>query len=895
MPKSQFHPPKLATRFLRWYCSDILLEEIEGDLQEAYHYRRKYHGRWQADYVYFLDVLRFFKPYSFEPYSNTKQFIPMFKNYLKIAIRNIMKRKGFTAINLGGLTLSLSVVILIGLFLDHHLSYDRHYPEADQIYRIGRKFRSQVYAPFAFESYWQTERNAQLNNQKLFNEMPDIKHTALMLQSESAISRQNEVFISLSDKEIEVKDFLYTNTPTDFLAIFPQKLLKGSYQEFRDLFKSVLITESTAKNLFGAEWETSDVIGKRFEMVNDYFDEHTYVITGVIEDSPASSHFKYNFIVHVDRIPSWGAYTYVKTNEPIQPDLLAGKIDQQMAQKVPGYEEDPLEKGPVIQPVSAIHSADLDILYELKPRISKNVLFIFGSVALVILLITWTNYMNLSIAMYTQRQKEIGMRKVLGARRNDITFQLLTEIMLIALLAFPIALGAVYLCLSGFAEFMQIQLTANELFDPVKLGIAIGITLATGLFSGIYPALVFSRKDMLNLFKSKLSGNNRYGFQLRRFLIAFQFVLVISMISMTSYLYQQMQYIQNRSLGFEQNGVVSIPTEGTEEHLKVKSILSAKPAIAYIGSGRLPGGDLFNQTTYTLQGYEDIYDDANVIYADYGVMKALGIDHPAFERLDQGMDSVQLINRSMAEKFKSAYGLTEADLLGRKIISEPEYTDEETGEVGFPYGINGILPDMHYFSLKHEITPLIFEVRKNRNYAYNTVIRIEEGANLAQTMGLIEDAYYEAGNTVPFDYTFLDDFIDRLYKNDQRTLGLIATLSVVAIFLAMLGLASLVSFMVYARQKEIGIRKVFGASVSQILLLLNKEFVYLMIGATLLSTPLIYIMAEQWLSNFAYRITINPLVIGIAGFIALALVMLVVSLQSRKTARSNPTHVLTDE
>ena len=895
MPSPNAHPPKLANQFLRWFCSDLLIEEIEGDLLESYNHRRKQKGAWLADWYYWLDVIRFFKPYSFEAYSNSKQFIPMFKNYLKIACRNIVKRKGFTAINLGGLVLSLTVVMLVGLFLDYHFSYDHHYPDTERIYRIGRKFRSQAYAPYAFESYWQTERNNQLKVQQLFKNMPEVTHTVLMLQSESAISRQNECFIDVGGRSIQAKDFLYTNTPKDFLEIFPQRLLKGSFAEFEELFKSVLITESTAQKLFGNNWGKQNVIGQQFEMVNDYFDEHNYIITGVIEDSPASSHFKYNYIIHSERVPSWGAYTYIKTTSPIDEDLLSADINQLLIEKIPGYKDDPLEKGPVVQPLTTIHLADLDILYELKPRISTNVLFIFGSVALVVLLITWTNYMSLSIAMYTHRQKEIGMRKVLGAQKNDITFQILTEIMLIAFLALPVALVCVYLAIPLFAGFMQIEIVALQVFDPFLLSILIILTLITGLISGLYPAIIFGRKDLLNLFKSKLSVKNGHGFMVRQFLIAFQFVLVITMISMTGYLFQQMNFVQNRSLGFQQTGVVSIPTEGTDNHMAVKSMLTEDPSIAYVGSGRLPGGDLFNQTTYKLDGYEDIFDDANIIYADYGAMKALGIDHPAFERLDNGYDSVHLINKSMADKFKSTYNLTDADLIGSKIISEPEYIDEETGQIGFPFGINGILPDMHYFSLKYEITPLIFEIRKNRDYAYNTVIRIKEGASLSQTMGIIEEAYYKAGNTAPFDYVFLDEYIDRLYKNDQRSLGLVASLSVVAILLALLGLISLVSFMVYARQKEIGIRKVFGASVNQILILLNKEFVYLMIGATLFSVPFVYYMTDSWLANFAYRIKINPWIIGLVGLLALLMVSLVVSLQSRKTARSNPTDTLTEE
>ena len=890
------NPPRIASQFLRWFCSEELYEEIQGDLQEAYYYRIKYNGSFIAKFQYYLDVIRFFKPYSFEKYSRTKQFLPMWKNYIKIALRNILKKKGFTIINLGGLTISLTVILMVGLFLKHHLTYDYFYPESERTYRLENDFRSQSYAPFRFEEYYNSDRMMQLKNKQFLESFSWIENAAYLLQSDAAISRQEEYFLEIDDREIIVEKVLFTNTAEDFMNLFPQPFLQGSSADFTDDFQRVLLTERLAERIFGKDWPSQKLIGTNFRMEAENLENSNYTIAGVIKDARENSHFTFTMIAHTPRIPSWGAYTYFRTSQQKDPAKLTEMINTRYKEIEPDFGEDERYKGVKVQNIRDIHTSTSEILYELRPKVDPTVLGIFATVAIVILFITWTNYMNLSIAMYSNRQKEIGLRKVLGAQRKDVISQLLLEIVIIALLALPISFAIVALVLPVFSELMQIRIPLNELANPLVIFGVVGITLITGILSGLYPALIFSRKHLLSLFRSRIGqANGKYGFGMRRILVGFQFLLLVALLSITAFIFQQLNYIQTKDLGFEEQGVLTIPSEGIEAHKEFKAILRSNPFFEQIGTGRIPGTNRYNQTTYLLEGKTEVFDDANVIYADRETMEAIGVSHPSFEMLENGKDRVQLINQALAENLINTYDLTEKDLVGMTLIEEPEYTDPETGQVGDPTVINGILPNMHYFSLRYEVNPMIFEVYRDRNWAFNSVLKIKPGADIREAILAVEEAYYQAGNERPFEYSFLDENIDQLYKSDQRSMWLMTALSGIAILLSVVGLIGLVSFITYTRKKEIGIRKVFGASVPQILFLINKEFVLLIILATLLAIPITLTMAGNWLQNFSYRIELNPMIIGFAGLIALVIVTAVVSLQSWKTAESNPNEVLVEE
>jgi len=884
-------PPNVPRRFLHWFCDESLFEEIDGDLHEAYLKNQKTKGETKANISYWLDVLRFFKPYSFEKYSSTKQYLPMVKNYLIIAIRNILKRKGFTAINVGGLSISLTVLILVTVFIRYHLTFDSHYPNIENVYRIGDNYRSQSYAPFKFDGYWDASKESQMRLVNLLKSYPEVKSAAQFLQSASEISGQEIYYIEVGEQRFREDNLVFTNTPKDFFEIFPQKIIKGSQASFESSINSILLTERTAIKLLGHHWESEEIAGTICKIGGE-----NYAIAGVVQEPIPNSHFGFNILVHREIIPSWGAYTYMKINEEMEHSTVLARLQNQMDKVIPGYSTDILEKGPYAVSVEDIHIADGSLLYELRPVISVTTLKIFSAIALVILLITWTNYTNLTVAVYTQRQKELGVRKVLGARSKDIGLQMFTEITLIACLSLPVALAIAHFILPSFSHLMDIGLDYNALFDPMVLLIIFGVTLLTGILSSAYPVLAFGSRKEIGLIKSKLSfKGGKYQFGVRRALIGLQFLLLISLVSMSAYTYQQMEFVATKDMGFDSSGIISIPASNIQQHQAIKSVLLQIPDIEAVGAGYMPGAEMWNQTTYKLEGENEVFDDAHILNFDIGMAEALGWDHIALNQLRDGKKAVRLINESMAQRMKDAYGYTELDLINKRVITEPEYVDDETGEIGVPYIIDGIIGDFHFFSLKNKVNPLIVQIGKNLSWTTNTVIKLKDGANLAVSLGRIEDLHSELEPELPFELIFLDERIEQLYKSEQRMLTLMGILSTTAIGLAIMGLIGLVSYMVYIKRKEMGIRKVFGASVTQILVIINKEFVVLMLVASVLAVPIIYWAMQLWLSDFAYRISLNPLVIIVSAIISLSLVILIVSLQSSKAATINPKDLLSEE
>ncbi len=820
----------------------------------------------------------------------------MIKNYLTIAVRNMMKRKGFTFVNIAGLAISLTVVLIVGLFLRHHLTYDQSFDHADRIYRLENDYRSQAYAPFRFEQYYESDRSIQLKNKVFLESFSSIDKVSMILPSESDISQQREFMLREDGHDHIVKSVLFTSTPAEFTQMFLPGFLKGSSSGFENDFQRILLTRSLVKRFFGSDWYEMDLIGKPIELASDSFENNQFMVAGIIEDAPSSSHFSYDLIVSVPRIPSWAAYTYFQTSSSESPAYLTQLINSRYEEIEPNYLEDERYHGAYVQALTDIHLSDRPVLYELSEKIQPGVLILFALVALIILIISWANYTNLSIALYSRRQKEIGMRKVLGARGKDISLQLMTEIVIIAMMAFPISICIGYFVLPGFNKLMGIDIGNDVLWNPIVLLSVFGLALISGLISGLYPAIVFNRRGLLKLFQAKLNQRNgRYGLSLRQLLLGIQFVLLISMLSLTTFIYQQMQYISQKDLGFDSCGVLVIPTQGIEQHQRLKATLIQNPAINHVGTGQVPGVDQYNQTTYLLQGHDEVYDDAHVVYADMDAMKALGIDNQGLNQLESGQDQIHLINQAMANKLMNIYGLQKDELIGMTLVDEPEYTDPETGAVGIQRTIAGILPDIHFFSMRYEVNPMIFAVARNVGWAYNSIIELKTDDLLVETISQIEEAYYQSGNERPFTMEFLDENVANLYQSEKQTLMLITVLSLIAISLGFIGLMSLVSYLVFTRQKEIGIRKVFGASTSQILVLINKEFVVIVLIALLVATPIIYQLANSWLAHFAYRIQLNPLVFIGVGFISLVVVVILVSLQSRKSALSNPTTILSEE
>ncbi len=881
----QPQPPRWASRFLSWFCDEALLEEIQGDLEEAFNHRAKRLGLQQARQQYISDVFSFFKPYAFEKYSRVKQFVPMLDHRIKIALRNILQHRRFTFINAFGLIAGISAIVLISVYLNYEYTFDEQVPNYERTHRLVNHYRDQVYTCMKFPSYYDSEGDDQMALLRHLNNYPMVEKACHFVPTQSAIGGGGKFFAYLGEQQHELENILFTNTGTEFHDLFPQHFLLGDAKDAWTDYSSIILSESLAERWFGKDWSKRRILGKEVRMMDEPF-----TIKAVVADAPANSHFDFELILLQKQIPSWAAYTYVQLDEKNDINQLVEQLNADVDLFYPGYTDDVLSKGIQAVPLADIHFTD-GMLYEIKEVANKSYLSTFAIVALIILLIIWTNYTNLSVAMYADRQREIGMRKVLGARSQDVAAQLLLEAVALAVLCLPFILALTALTLPSFNELMGSEIAISQLFAVPSLLLLVLLLVLTGLISGLYPAVVYSWRKTLHLFGqgSEKRLISRY-FNFRNGLVTLQFFLVVGLLSMTYFIYQQMQFIEQRDLGFTKEDVLYFEIDGAEKYEQLKAQLKAIPEVQAVGAGGLPGSDMYNQLTYKMKDTEVTLSDGTQQYIGLDAVQTLELNCPACEKLVAGKERIFVINRTAAEKLAKIKGLMPEDLVGVILVTEPEWENEEYG-YGIHETIDGIIDDYKYFSLKYPNQSLLISIYRQTPWVYDMMIR----ANTQDWSGTIEKiktAYSSVETERPFSPNFLEDRLHRLYESEARSGKLLAILGIVAIILAMMGLAGVVAFLAYRRQKEIGIRKVLGASVGSILLRFQREFGFLLLLAVVLAIPISLLLAAHWLTGFAYHIQPQVWVVLGAGLAVLVLVVIVISIQAHRAASRPPMEVL---
>lgn len=879
------HPPKWADRFLRWFCSEELLEEIQGDLHEAFHHRLAEKGLFNAKWTFARDVFQFFGPYAFEKYSRTKQFIPMLDNYFKIALRNILHRKSFTFINFLGLGIGICAVMLIGLYLQHEYAFDRHIPNHEQVYRLHSKYRDQTYTNMHFADYYGSEAEVQLRLIQHLEADPSVLAACHFVPSHTAIGGGDQYYVQIGDQRFIAENVLYTNTGQQFQSIFPQTFLQGTPASAFSQFNQVIITEKLAQQWFGRAWAETSWIGTPLEIRDEI-----YTLAGVIANPLSQQHFDFDWIVYQKQIPSWGAYTYVKMDRQTPFAALLGRLNQQIDEVYPAYSQDVLRKGIEGVPIADIHFTNGN-LYEIKEVANSSYLSTFGWVGCIILLIIWINYTNLSIAMYADRQQELGIRKVMGARPIDISLQLMAEAILLALLCFPFCYFILYQILPYFGELLSTGIGRESLNHPSTLLSLLGILLLTGILSSLYPALTYGRRSLMHLFGEKIGS--KFGFKyfnFRNALLTSQFVMVVGLLSISIFIYQQMQYILAKDLGYEKEGVLYFDVDGAEKYQALQQKLSILPEVIHTGANGVPGENMYNQLTYKLKETDQVLSDGTQQYMDWGSIQTLGIDCPPCEALANGKERIFVINKTAAEKLARTKGVTPEQLVGTILITEPEWENDEHG-FGTPHTIDGIIDDYKYFSLKYANQSLLVDIVQQPSWVYQMMVKVQT-KDWPASIRKIQQAYEEVEEVRPFDVAFLSERLDQLYENEKRASLLMSGLTLTVVVLAFMGLAGIVAYLAYGRQREIGIRKVLGASVGQILFLFNKEFMLLLGIATIITLPIALYTANQWLESFAFSIEPQAWVVLVAGGTTLLLVFLLVSIQARKAATRQPVEVI---
>jgi putative ABC transport system permease protein len=814
--------------------------------------------------------------------SQTKLFM-LLPNYLKTSLRHLTRKKFYNSINYLSLVIGLLFTMLAILYIDYEKSFDSFHESTENKYRLGREFRSQKYSVYSFDGYYGASREEQLKQINAIQQVRGVENSCHFY------TFGLPELVTANNKELPVENLLETNTPKRFFEFFSWKFILGDAKAFGQQLNSAVLTKSEAVRFFGQDWAQQNIIGKDL-----IYNDEAFVIKGIIENIPSTSHYDFSLALNVDKINYWGSRSYIEINDGEDPAEIVKRLDTNMDKINTPLATSELFKGNIIQNITDIH-LNSNMLYELKPPGDKKYLYIFGVISGIILLLTVSNYTNLSIAMNASRTREIGMRKLFGAKKPQIIKQFLAESLLLSALSIPLVYIGLKLLIPEFNNFMNVELWNEQTTDFKIWGYFLGITLFVGLLSGIYPALYLGKKKIIQLFKGNLIQSGGSGITTRKAIITFQFTLLIGLCSLTLYVNQQLSFIQNADLGFNRDALVYVNLgEDANVYKSFKNEVLKIPGVTGVGTGSPLGRSPFNQTTYKLGQTDEVFDDAYDVYLTYESVKMLDIETSIPELInnpEEAPSNIVIINETLKQKLMNQFNLSADELLERRIIEEPEYTDEDTGEVGFPFEIGGFFKDINMFSLREEVTPMFITAYKDPENVRWAAIGFDT-SNTAQLMAQVKAAYKKLNLDKAFYSSYLSQNINELYKKERRLGSICILFSVVAFFVAVLGLIALTTYLTTLKQKEIGIRKILGANYFQLIKRFNKEYVWLLVIAILIAAPLTYYGVSTWLDSFAYRIELSGLVFIWAALITIFISALAVSLITLKVVRAVPVKTL---
>ncbi len=810
----------------------------------------------------------------------------MIKNYLKIAWRNLVKNKAYSIINITGLAIGLSCFLLIALYVMDELSYDRFYPNADRIYRIHSDIRfggADLHMPVTSD----------MMGELLKKDYPQVEnYTRLYTFNGDKLIKKGNDYIDESK---------VANVDSTFFDVFQLPVIEGDIKHALNEPNTVVVTESTAKKYFG----TTHVLGKTIETKDDK--NPFYKITAIIKDIPHNSHFHFDLLFPMKNVDyEWGQltshnfYTYLRLKQGTDYKAFEKKFDQYVNKYVLPQAKQYMNLNSMeefkkagnsleysLMPLTDIHLHS-DRSFELSANGSMQYVYIFSAVALFILIIACINFMNLTTAHSANRAKEIGIRKVLGTEKRNLVLQFLFESTLMVLISLLIAVAIVYAVLPLFNDVASKQMTTSSLFSPYILPLLIALPFIVGLLAGSYPAFYLSAFKPIEILKGKLKLGSKSG-GLRSVLVVFQFAVSIILIVGTIVVYKQINYIQTKNLGYNKDQVLiinGISSLNNNVDAFKNEVLQMPGVVSGTLTGYLPVSNSYrSDNTYSKQAVMDAKTgfDMQNWRVDYDYIKTLGmqvIKGRGFSR-EFGGDSASVIINETTAKI-----LGYADPVGKKI-----YTTTDTPGKTLAYTIIGVVKNFNFESLHQDVGPLALLL----GGGFGSGVFKVNTSNIQSLTTQIQNKWKALAPGLPFSYHFLNESFDEMYRAEQRVGKIALIFSVLAIFIACLGLFGLATFIAEQRTKEIGIRKVLGASVQGIVQMLSKDFMKLVAIAFVFAAPLAWWAMHSWLNDFAYRINIEWWMFAAAGFGALFIALATVSFQAIRAAIANPVKSLRTE
>lgn len=731
-------PPKAAIRFLKWFLRDDLAEEVQGDLEEQYYDILKHASIFQARLIYWFQVINYLRPFAISKSSPTILISKaMFRNYFKISVRNLYKQKLYAAINIGGLAVGLTCFLLIFLFVQYELSFDRVFSNGDRIYRIiyqyppdevnaqqGMKYIASSPAPLA---------------STLMNEFPEV-NVATSVDERSAL-------LGLQKNDLYLEQGLLADS--SFFEVFDFYFIHGKSKVALDNPRTIVLTESLSKKIFGALNPVGKAIiyqvGNNYGASEDKQNEDPYTVTGVIKDPPENISFKFSFIAslasdsfYAEEINSWGTFflhTFLLLPEATDHLVLQEKLPLAMDK----YDEESREY--IVQPIADMHLQSHNIAHDLGPKVNPKYIYLFSGIALIVLLLASANYMNLAIARSASRSREVGLRKAVGAVRQQLIIQFLGESVLLAFMALILALGLTYLILPVFADLVERPVELNFIENKWMVPSLLSLVVAVGLLSGSYPALYMSSLRPFQVLKGKIE-NRATRIDLQKFLIVLQYTVSVILIIGSIVIYRQLQFIQNKELGYDKEHVITV-TVRDDSLLQKFDVIRAEllqnhQIVAITKSSQLP----VNIRSFISRDLEGEGKEKDKI-AFYGN----SVDQDFFRvfniKLVAGRDFSQAVN----EKVKVC-------VINEAAAKTFGWSSEEAiGNDYFGSTIIGVLKDFHMHSLHTAIQPLSLYLNYDGGRNISLKIRPE---NISETVGMVEKTFKKY-SSYPFEYAFLDD------------------------------------------------------------------------------------------------------------------------------------------
>ena len=796
----------------------------------------------------------------------------MLGNQVTIALRHMSRQRGYTAINVLGLAVGLVCAILIFLYVRYELSYDRYHEKADRIYRVTLN---------------DSARSPRELGPILQADFPEIQQFARMLPTIGTWIMKH------GDRVYYEKNVYWTNN--ELFEVFTFPLVRGDPDHALEAPYAVVISEDTARKYFGDE----DPMGKTIIADNGYM---LLTVTGVMANIPENSHFHADFLISLPT--GYDKFQWSETPRIWYSDLFytyvvmpEGHPPSETQEKLPGFVEKHVEASFLedigrfeltLQPLTDIH---LHSHRENEHRANTDIsyVYILSAIGLFILIIASVNYVNLSTAQFAHRAREIGMRKVLGASRGQLIRQYLGESVLMTVVALLIAVAAVYFLAPYFDGLLGLPVTAVDSLHPLWWFAMPAAPIFIGLLSGGYPALLFSSMRAVPGLKAA-QPHQLGGVWSRKILVTFQFVISTALIIGTGILFSQLNFIQNKKLGFEKDQVIVIPTvqEVAVNYQPWKDVLLPYTGVDGVSQAiTLPGlfGTIGRMSTGTIQRVEDPDDvrhgvqgfQAAVDFVEtMGLEILAGRSHRGTFRNDTEWENI-VINESALRVLGWE---TPEEAIGRQVRFAS----------GNTHTVVGVVRDFHFRTLHLEIEPLVLF----HGTGLHLVVRLQP-EDIGRTLEFIEGTWSEFFPDFPFAYTFLDEDIGRQYRNEMRIGYFFGVFALVAVFLTCLGLVALVSFTVERRTREIGIRKALGASVRRMLGMLSAEFVGLVLVANIVAWPAAWLIMGRWLENFAYRVEVGWGIFFVSGGVALLITMMTIGFHVVRTALANPAEVLRSE